>query len=171
MIIYVQWAKTVPEDYFVVDLDRQSVLNRVQKKTTPTGNEVLDNNPGWINSVICQGILFEGFDHYAFEVINAGNVIITVWNDDPVDYGTTRFALIYNFLDPAPDPTINNEINTRQTVTAYGTSDVDFPNILPWEQFVIPPASRTWHGVWMEQSLYDAHTQNRTLHGWREWIK
>lgn len=171
MIVYVQWAKSSPDpDWFTIDLTRQNVLNRVQKKLEPTGNETLDTNPGWINAVNCQGVVFEGFDHYAFEVISASHIIITAWFDDPVDHGTTRLGCVYNFQNPAPDPNIGGRINTVQTGVIYATDDIKTEHMLPWSEFVVPPASQTWHGVWLPTETYQAHVNSRSSHGWRDWI-
>ena len=113
MIIYLQWAMAVPKDWTAVNVTRDQQIRTAAKKAEPIGNEILDNNPGWLFGANCQGIDFSGFDHTAIEVLQGDGLRITVWNDDPEDYPPgTRFAIRWDLFPPAADPKIGNRINT-----------------------------------------------------------
>lgn len=42
--------------------------------------------------------------------------------------------------------------------------------VLPWEQFVLPPANLTLHGVWLPDDLFREHRSVLSKHHWREWL-
>lgn len=171
MIIYLQWAMAVPQDWTAVDITRDQQIRNAAKKAVPTGGEVLDNNPGWINAANCQGISFSGYDHIAVQVSGNG-LIITGWEDDPVDFPPgTRYAIQWNLQPPAFDPKVN-EINTIQTlkVWAEANAGIAYDNPLPWSQFVLPPANQTFHGIWVSDQEFQDHAVVRSVHGWKEWI-
>lgn len=169
MRVYVQWAKDVPEDWESADITRNQEIRRLPKKPPPTGSETLDGDPGWVVGANCQGILFSGYDHLAVEVVGDG-LRFTGWQDDPVDWGDSRFAVEWTLMPPAFDPLVG-EINTVQTRRVWATPDVQFlTGALPWEEFVLPPANQTFHGIWVPPGLWDAHRQARSPHRWREWI-
>lgn len=176
MIIYLQWAMAVPENWTAVDVTRPQQIRQASKKAEPVGGEVLDNEPGWLFSANCQGIEFSGYDHTAVEILAGGGLRITGWQDDTEDFGDTRWATRWDLMPPAPDPNIGGLVNTIQTRTIWATPDAAaefFPGtpVLPWEQFVLPPANHTFHGIWVtDPVLYDAHINIRTPHGWREWV-
>lgn len=172
MIIYLQWAKAVPEDWFAVDITRDQQIRTAAKKAEPTGNETLDNNPGWLFGANCQGIDFSGFDHTAIEVLQGDGLRITVWNDDPEDFPPgTRYAIRWDLFPPAGDPNIGGQINTVQFRTAWAEFGAGVVNALPWEQFVLPPSNQTFHGIWVtDPVIFEQHFEVRTPRGWREWI-
>ena len=175
MIIYLQWAMAVPQDWTAVDVTRDQQIRNASKKAEPTGNEVLDNTPGWLFSANCQGIDFGGFDHTAIQTLPGNGLRITIWNDDPVDFPPgTRYAIRWDLMPPAPDPSIGNRINTVQTRTVWAEPNSDFGNkpypVLPWTDFVLPPANMTFHGIWTTDQQMIDHVNVRSPHGWREWI-
>lgn len=172
MIIYLQWAMAVPQDWTAVDVTRNQQIRNAAKKALPTGGEVLDNNPGWLNSANCQGISFSGWDHTAIEVIGDG-LRITGWCDDPEDFPPgTKYAIRWDLMPPAPDPAIGGRMNTVQTRTVWAESNagMDHTNPLPWSQFVLPPANQTFHGIWLTEEQFNEHMSIRSLHGWKEWV-
>lgn len=172
MIIYVQWATLDAQDYIALDVRRDQQVRTVSKKAVPGPGSILDNLPGWINSINCQGIEFFGYDHTAVQVDGNG-LIITGWQDDPEDFPPgTRYATRWNLQPPAPDPNIGGQINTVQTRTLWAESGagLDSLNPLPWSQFVLPPTNQTFHGIWLTPEQFEAHRTIRTPHGWREWI-
>lgn len=174
MKIYVQWAKAAAEDWFAWDVTNNQQVRNAAKKAVPNGSSALDNNPGWINAANCQGIEFSGYDHVAVEVVPGGGLRITGWEDDTEDFGDTRWATEWLLMPPAPDPALGGVVNTVQQRTIWATPDAAawFPGVtvLPWEQFVLPPANQTFHGIWLPQETFDAHRAVRSQHGWREWV-
>lgn len=180
MIIYLQWAMAVPEDWTAVDVTNNSQIRRAAKKAEPTGNETLDNNPGWLFGANCQGIDFSGHDHTAIETLQGNGLRITVWNDDPEDFPPgTRFAIRWDLFPPAGDSSIGGRLNTVQFRTLWGESQSDAVLIatpsspmLPWSEFVLPPANQTFHGIWVtDPVIFEQHLSIRSLHGWKEWIQ
>lgn len=176
MLIYVQWAKATAEDWFAWDVTRVQQIRNAAKKAVPTASSALDNNPGWINAANCQGIEFAGYDHVAVEILSGGGLRITGWQDDTEDFGDTRWATRWDLYPPAPDPALGGVTNTVQQRTVWVTPDAVSwfggygPNVLPWDQFVLPPADQTFHGIWLTQEQFDQHRAVRSPHGWREWI-
>jgi hypothetical protein len=175
MIIYLQWAMAVPQDWTAVDVTRDQQIRNATKKAEPTGNEVLDNNPGWLFNANCQGLSFGGHDHTAIEVLQGDGLRITIWNDDPEDFPPgTRYAIRWDLFPPAADPRIGNRINTVQFRTVWAEPGSDFGNkpypVLSWDQFVLPPANQTFHGIWVSEEKMLEHMAVLTLHGWKEWI-
>lgn len=174
MIVYLQWAKETAEDWFALDVTSPRDVTTLPKKGVPDQNSRLDDEPGWLNQLNCQGLVFGGYDHVAVEVITPGRLLITGWVDDPDDWGDSRYALAWDLRDPAPDPRLGGMVNTVQQITAYATDDLrsTFPQgTRPWGEFVLPPAGLTLHGIWLSEENLRAHDEVRSLHGWREWIR
>lgn len=175
MKVYIQWAKSTPEDWVAVDLTRIAQVRNLPKKPVPTSSSVVDNTAGWLCGLNVQGIDFSGYDHTAVEIVGSG-LRITGWQDDTEDFGDTRWATEWTLMPPAPDPNIGGRINTVQTRRVFATPDAApwfggyGPDVLPWEQFTPPDTNLTVHGVWMSDELYAAHRAKRSFHGWREWI-
>lgn len=172
MIIYVQWAKLTAEDWFAWDVTRDQDVRRAAKKAAPNDQSALDDNPGWVCGANCQGIDFTGWDHIAVQVVDGGGLRITGWQDDPDDWPPgTRHAVEWTLMPLAPDPAIGGRLNTVQSRRVWAEQDVAhlFPDSLPWEQFVLPPANQTFHGIWMSDEKFVEHVQARTVRSWHEW--
>lgn len=173
MRVLFQWALAAPADWQAVDVRTSRNVRDLPRKPAPTGGEVVNAELGWLSAVSCQGIVFDGYDHVAVEAVGSG-VRITGWQDDTADFGDTRWATSWLLLTPAPDPALGGRVNTVQARTVYATPDAAawFPGVpvLPWAQFVAPPASQTFHGIWVSDELHDAHLAARTPRGWREWV-
>ncbi len=174
MKVYVQWSKTNPEGWAELDIKQSAQMHSLPKKPVPISSAPVDNKPGWLCGLNCQGIDFSGYDHTAIEVVGEGLRIIG-WQDDTEDFGDTRWAVEWTLMPPAPDPTLGGIVNTVQMRRIWATADAFkwFPgvNVLPWEQFIAPPEKLTFHGVWLPDHLYAAHQKARVPHGWREWIQ
>lgn len=172
MRVYVQWAKQNPEDWFAWDITRDQDVRRAAKKAVPNANSVLDDNPGWVCGANCQGLDFTGWDHIAVEVVGDG-LRITGWQDDPEDFGDQRYAVEWTLMPPAFDARFN-QVNTVQSCRIFATPDAMqfFPveGVLPWQDFVLPPSSQTFHGIWLPDEKFQEHVARRTMRGWREWI-
>lgn len=178
MIIYVQWAKTDAEEWLPIDISRIQHLRQLPRKNKPTtGTTVIDNLPGWINAINCQGLVFEGMDGYNFQLVPEG-IKITAWQDDPEDYNPDEFlAIEYTILDTAPDPTRGGIINTRQTIRIWAASAV-YPQyaeninatVFPWSEWKEPTEGVTFYGVWLPNENFMQHKAVQSFHGWREWI-
>jgi len=168
MKIFVQWSTLTPEDWQEIDSSEWSSL--------PQGpvpdNHTLSNEKLWIHAVNVQGIVFMGYDHYAVEE----GLKVTVWNDDPTDWGGDFHAFEWFILEPALDPKIG-KINTRQSFNVY----IENPNrikfydvrecnaIYEWKDFIYPSITNTRHGIWVPDELNEAHKSIQAVHGWREW--
>lgn len=172
MIIYLQWAKAQPEDWMPLNIRRIRHVRDLPRKEHPGPSSTVDNNPGWVNAINCQGITFAGYDHYSIEIITDG-VRISGWFDDPEDWGDIRYAVSWELYPPAPDAKLGGKINTVQKGTFYGNEAAVAAGMTvhePWENFVMPPASLTLDGIWLSDELYTKHRKSQTQHGWREWV-
>lgn len=175
MKLLVQWTLAQPAGWVELEVrdtpQLRRVWERLPQRPEPVGSEVLDNSPGWIFDLNCQGIHFGGSDHYAVEPVSGG-LRVTTWNDDPEEYPVgSRTATVWTLLDPAPDPAFGGVMNTRQTREFYADDLVRWPTALPYAAFVPPPPVATRHGIWVSDVLRDQHlTVRGPTRGWREWI-
>lgn len=175
MRVYLQWATSQPQEWQPYDITSAGDVRRLARKPVPENNPVIDSNPGWINAVNCQGVIFGGYDHIAIEYLRGNTLVITGWEDDPDDFGDGFWATQFRFEEPRPDPRAGGQMNTVQTVTRWATAAAakNFPPgtvLRPWEEFSPPPADLTFHGVWLPEDLFAEHQQRLTPHGWREWL-
>lgn len=175
MKILVQWAKSTPEDWYELDSSQWSKLP--QRPVPSTLLSTVDTTEGWIHGLNIQGLVFNGFDHYAVQEITDG-IRVTSWNDDDDDWLNDHWALVWDLLEPAHDVKINN-VNTRQAITIYAEKQerldiyadvVECVGRLPWKDFKAPPTNVIRHGVWVEETLNDNLIAAQTRHGWTEWI-
>ena len=187
MKVLLQWTKANPDEWLELDIrdtpQTRRTWERLAKKPEPVGGEVIDNNPGWVFDLNIQGVEFFGNDHYAAELVTSPEfgIRVTVWNDDPDDFPPgERFAMVWTFFEPAPDPRYGGLVNTRQTMVAYdernpspfeGQSTTLGPvEVRPWSEFTPPATAITRHGVWVSDTLKSQHFAARSKRVWREWI-
>lgn len=179
MRVYIQWTTLTPSDWQPYELTRLQDVRALPRKAQPTATSVLDNQPGWVSGINLQGVVFEGFDHYAVD-FGTGLLIVRVWNDDPrsgYDVGK-RWGQVWTFAPPAPDAKLAGAVNTVQTVTWYAEPGSEAAASLagtgivfqPWADFQVPASNITWHGIQVTSTLWDATRQARSVRGWREWV-
>lgn len=166
MMVYLQWALSTPSDWIAVDIKTLQNVRSLPRKPAPTSpTQALDSNPGWVNAINVQGIIFHGYDWYSVEIITNG-LRVSGWQDAPVG---DRWATVWDLLTPASD---GARMNTRQTRRCYAETNAPVPGKTnTWAQFVKPAANISWPGKQMSDSLYLSHMSRQTLHGWREWIE
>lgn len=177
MRVGVQWSLDVPTDWQWVEVTkRRPRWASLPKKPLPRGAAV-DDQPGWVCALLCQGIVMRGFDHYAVEPVAdpewGEGLRFTLWQDGPDFTDGERSAVVWELFDPAPDAAIGGRVNTRQQVCVYAEpdSDVLIPDRRPWSDFTPPPEAVTRHGAWMSADLFLAHHNAAPWRGWREWIR
>lgn len=174
MKLYIQWATANPGDWQPLDIRTLKHIRDLPRKPAPRGGETIDNQPGWVNAINVQGIVFSGYDHIGVDLSGDGLRIVG-WQDDTEDFGDTRWATEWVLNKPAPDARLGGRINTVQARTIYATPDaaVWFPGVQvrPWSEFNPPPVNQTLHGIWLPESQWQAHMGVLTPHGWREWIE
>lgn len=173
MKVYVQWARRNPEDWVNVE---HTDLNALPARPVPTVRQT-GNDEGWVQAVNVQGVVLENWDHYGIRPVVVGiepGLEVHVWNDDPDDW-PEPFGQVWTFLDPAPDPSLNGIVNTRQTMKVYGPESWTSH----WEG-VTNATRHSWsewptnngqvrHGVWQSDVSYERGQQVRSFHGWEEW--
>lgn len=197
MNIYVQWAtnpssgwaKVKSKDWKNLPKKNEPDKNRSPITSAPLSdggevigfnndNEIVDEQPGWVNSVVIQGVRLIG-DHIAIE--DDGQCVIAyVWDDDPGDWSEDDFfAQIWKFY-PIEDK--GGETNTKQFLEVFANGDnaQRYKNvettggkvkIYPYNEFENrkPSQDKIRHGVWQEQELFNV-SMNIDIPGWREWI-
>lgn len=178
MIVYLQWAKAVPESWESYDLTSNAQVRRFARKAEPNANSALDQQPGWLVAANIQGVTVTGWDHVGVEV--SGDLItLSCWNDDPDDWPVgERWGNVWTFLPCAPDYSLpghlNGAMNTRQTSTCYAdpgsNADVHNPGAMDFALFPYPDTRNVFHGIWVGDTLWAEHEQLQAPHGWREWI-
>lgn len=173
MIVYLQWAKAVPETWEQYDVRNNAEVRRFARKAEPNAQSALDQNPGWLVAANIQGVTVSGWDHVGLEVGTGDLVTLSCWNDDPDDWSVGhRWGAVWTFLPLAPDFTLpgelNGVLNTRQTCTVYSEDDEHGPH-QPWADFPYPDSRNVFHGIWADQATWDAHVALQAPHEWMEW--
>jgi hypothetical protein len=177
MRVGVQWSLAAPEDWQWVEVTaRRNRWASLPKRPVPSRGAGVSSARGWVNGLLCQGIVMRGFDHYAVEPITdpawGEGLRFTLWQDGP-DFATgERWATVWELFDPAPDPAFGGAVNTRQRRTVYAEANAQHPDpdVRPWAEFVPPAEEHVRHGVWLSDEAFAAHHRAAPARGWREWI-
>lgn len=180
MRVGVQWSLASPTDWQWVEVTRRRPRwENLPHRSAPHGrakDEQLDDQPGFVCALLCQGIVMRGFDHYAIEPITdpewGEGLRFTLWQDGPDFDEGQRWATIWELFDPAPDPVFGGQVNTRQRRTVYaepGSGHPD-PDALPFADFTPPAAEHVRHGVWMSDNQFVAHHRAAPARRWEEWV-
>jgi hypothetical protein len=174
MKLFVQWTQNSPTDWIELD---SSVWSSLPKKPLPTGNETIDNIPGWIYAINIQGNTFQA-DHISVEQLNENEIRVCAWNDDPKDWPDgTRKAHEFIIRPLGPNERKRGAITTHNTGYLYLEGEQwekyknrGNPNIRPYSEFKKPSENITFHGKWVSDELAELHDNKRSRHTWREWI-
>jgi hypothetical protein len=152
VLVLVQWTSDAPEDWQELE----------HKQWT-----VLPDEP--VHALNVQGVIFEGWDHYAVGSVTGG-CTVTVWNDDPDGDPPQRWT----FYDPAPDPSFDGRMNTRQQLDVFRDDDplretsTSMGKARKRRTFTPPAGAR--HGRWVSNLLHEQHQRVRSVRGWHEWV-
>ena len=147
-----------------------------------------------IHSINIQGNCFSA-DHYFISNFDEGSAFsdikgyeepasgsscyITIWNDDPDDWGPEEmWAEVWEIRPLRQDPNFGNAWNTAQLLVAYCS-----PNSEKWHrqlpqgcaikdiaEFVIPTRN-VRHGKWVSDRRHEEHVSARAIYGWRHWTE
>lgn len=176
MKLLIQWTTTKPTSWIEIDT---SEWTNLPKLPTPTGNEVITNQPGYIFQINIQGLMFAGFDHYA--VIDLGGFTrVVCWSDDSGDLhditDTSYFhARVWNIYPLQWDEKLQC-MNTLQEQIIYGPTTHESVDAVrkDWKDFQPPNDIYVRHGIWVSDKLNDAHrsvVDTSVRHGWRAWTE
>jgi hypothetical protein len=191
MRVLIQWAKATPDGWTEHEISRVQDWRSLPSKPLPASpDEPVDNNPGWINAMCIQGVVFTKADRYSIQGMPGGGLQVWMWYDSPVDYPPgERAGAVWTFLDPAPDVTLPitaewalehpdiptgqigdlwYRINTRQSCQWYAeagsivAANMDEAEVLylPWSQFPVPAANTQRFGKWLTYEQFDEHVNN-----------
>lgn len=197
MKIFIQWTTDPASDWIEID---SSEWRSLPKKLEPIGGEVIDNTPGWVYAINCQGCRFSG-DHYAIMDMPNETTAVISWTDDIGDRPEDEFhGTIALFKDPAfdSDPRVM-KVNTRQQFNVFANKKIfDLINTSPssnrslniFDNLIIPGQAKKLfelkgtllqalyansdlirHGINVSEELSNEHRSIQKDHGWREWIK
>lgn len=165
MKIFAQWTKDTPEDSVEIDSADWSGL-----ASAP------------LHALECQGVLFDGADHYSIEDVDATTTKVILWADDPTQWPEGfRWARERTFRNLAPDAEMGNAINTNQSQIVYADKALiaavqgfhagsTQTIVLPWTDFD-PTRVNPQDGLQVTDDLHEAHGAARTVHSWREWTE
>lgn len=170
MMVYIQWATATPGDWTGVDVrSTRDVTQMPRKMPALTPTQSVDDQPGWVNAINCQGIVMHGYDWYAIEPLPGDGVRLYGWQDYPIG---ERWATVWDLLTLAPDPNIGGRMNTRQTRRCYAEgAPAGLLKTHDWSHFIAPSDTLRWPGKWLLDGLYQEHIHRLTIRGWSEWIK
>jgi hypothetical protein len=169
--LYVQWTTDPPSDWAEMD----TAAWRASPERAVVRDAVIDGAPGWIMGLNVQGVVFNGWDHYA--VTRQGReVIVTVWNDDTGDpYYTGLGAQVWRFhplrmrfgrFDTEQHLDIYTDNAERAAIWRTRSTSGGPVTVHPWADFVQPDPRDVRHGIMVEDQLYYDHRDARTPHGW-----
>lgn len=152
MRVLVQWTSDPPRDWEEID--------HKQWRGLPEDA---------VHALNVQGVIFEGYDHYAVGSVTGG-CTVTVWNDESDADPPMRWT----FYDPAPDPALGGAMNTRQQLDVFtaehplaeSRTSVGRPRVR--SAFRAPRDAR--HGRQVTDQLHDDHQASRSVRGWEEWV-
>jgi hypothetical protein len=177
MRLYVQWTTDPPGDFEPLDIRDWRGL----RKRDVVRDALIDADPGWVMALNVQGVVFNGFDHYA--VVERGRqLVVTVWNDDTGDeWFTGNGAQVWRFSLPSKRRAHGQSaemFDTEQYLDIY-TDDEERAAIWrtrtttggpvtvhPWADFVEPDPRDVRHGIMVEDQAYYDHRDKRTPHHW-----
>lgn len=147
---------------------------------------VINKDPGWVCGVCVQGMVMDG-DHIAIVEVEDG-IEVSCWNDDLADPGSKLpNATVRRFYPELVDKTFQfssggrmrlkgfkNELDLYMSSEKIDKFDAPWTTsgqakVFPYEDFVVPDADVTRHGIWMTNDLLDKHL-GFTPSGWRHWI-
>lgn len=177
MRVLVQWSKRAPDDWVEVD---SAEWWRLPFRDEPSATDRIDERDGWVHAVCVQGLVFDGYDHYAVEDLGSGLARVTCWNDDPDDWPAgSEWARVSTFRPYRQDPRFGGAVNTRISHRIFAGDDViaaaqtafsgvDRTIVRAWSAFV-PPEEFSRNGIWVADDLHTIHRSARSTHGWREW--
>ena len=193
-VVSVQWTLATPQDWQSIDVTATGPgatrWKNLPKKNLPVGGELIDLSPGWVFALSVDGLVFQGFDHYAVDFTGSGsNRILRVfgWMTDVDDFTDPqalgyRWGEVWTVGAHRPDPRFGGRENTYQTKTVYAENTADmarfFPQetsggtvtLRPWAEFPTPAADITRHGIWVPDLLFAQHHAVRTRPDWKVWV-
>lgn len=146
----IQWSTETPQNWQEFD---GALWSQLPRKSSP-GPQVVDGAPGFVCSLCCQGVVFQGFDFY-FANESQGVLTVSAWNP------SQREAVIVEFQELAPDPLLGGAINTRQKFTRYNAAN--------WADFHLHPILESLPGIRLPDKLYADHRALASRRSWREW--
>lgn len=175
MKLLVQWSLAEPQDWIEVEA---AAWRSLARRPTPKGDEVIDNSPGWIYDLACQGIWMGGMDHLAVEPLPRGGAKVWGWNDDLEDFPVgSRWGRVMTFdrdLNQTKTYYCEPDAAPVQTLGAHfhqGPGGVRHEvEYLPWEDFPVPDDEITLHGIWLPDELEQRHAEVRRVPDYREWL-
>ena len=178
MDILYQMALETPQQWTAINANTWRSL--LGKGDPLQGHQrVIDAQPGWVNAICCQGVVFGGFDHYAVIDVTEG-VEIYGWNDADDGHRGDFCAKVMTFRPLRIDTEYANRVNTDQTTHLYAEGSrfsnlmashfVDDTHVHPWHEFEIPHPEYIRHGVWLPDGLFDMHEDRCETRTWMEWF-
>lgn len=151
MLVLVQWTSDPPQDW--VEIEHRDWPHQPEAP---------------LHALNVQGVIFEGFDHYAVGSVTGG-CTVTAWNDEGAD---GDLPMRWTFYDPAPDPALGGRLNTRQQLEVFGDHPLQnerttMGKVRRRTRFVAPAHPR--HGKQVSDALHAAHQQIRSHCSWERW--
>ena len=188
MRVYLQWTRANPQDWEALDITtardwRNAIKNA--SRSEPDGSEVITDAPEFIYDLEVQGVQMSGADHIHIDA-DGGALVLTRWNDDPVDWAGDRSAQRWTFRLPVMDGRVG-KLQPRQSLSVWaeaqarkdiyaqqniGAGEWNEPVVVnDWSAFTPPgPANMVVHGIWVsDQSVLD-HQVARTPRGFRRFV-
>lgn len=167
MKVLVQWTLRAAPDWEEVDSAQWCNLPKLPE---PAGGERFTGAEGWICALCVQGVIFEGWDHYAVVHHADDHIRVAVWNSDPDDWPEEELtAELWEFRPLAPDTAMGGAINTHQRVWRYAATEQE--GRYPLRQFSAPGEEFTRHGIWIRDDHIAGYRSARKTRGWREWTE
>lgn len=181
MRVDIQWATQTPSESVTIDSSEWAGL---PKKPLPDGNEVLDQEPGWLQRWNIQGCKPDTADHHAMEDQADGSLKVWSWCDDPEDYPDGDYYGTVTTFRPAyihPEERFCGKWHYEQHFTIYAAENTEHwrtrnsvprqnVTIRPWSEFPYPDEAIVRHGVWLRDDQHEESQRLESKCGVFEWI-
>lgn len=142
-------------------LDRTPIFDDRGFVTGFTGPEsVIDDEPGWVNRIIVDGIGVSGHDHVAIDGSD-----FWYWKDDPGDYQSEQFRAYRWRLGGEPKVTVYVADQFEQVERDRW----DSANVFPFAAFERPRPESIRHCIWALQDVAE-RLEREPLPCYAEWF-
>lgn len=174
MRVSIQWATVPPKDWIDYDLNTRADIRTLPRKPVPVGDEVLDDQPGWLCALDVQGVLFSGYDFIAIDLLPSGELRVAGWFDDLEEdwQRDGRWMTVWRFpADPADN--LRSENAQSRDVYAETAAKVQADGGKTRRQWANRPLWRddqTLYGIWLSDELFQDHVQIRSYRGLTDWL-
>lgn len=114
--VLIQWATATATDWVEYTFTSLADIRAMPKKSRPSDNPLIDDQPGWIAALNVQGVVLDS-DAIGFNLDGEGRLVVGSWNEDADDWpflNRDGWGTLYTFDSNQPDPTLPVQVIQEQ---------------------------------------------------------